>query len=1441
MADNQRYNIYTGNDGYHIKVPIEIPMRDSAGNFTEEFRNYVTDQREIGNVISNEAISITDRTRENIAARAEATVDSYDANLQSLWDKPVWPERLPEPETEPEPDLSPADIYASGLLPELDLESEEENRETARLQVIRSITETGVTMGETLVDIASAIDPTDSWFGKTPEEREQRRREAARRTADWSSKIFSWVTEMDTEDLFDPETGEVRAGEGLAGIGTDLAMMINAYSHLSKMKIFNKIPNSIGREVTKAAILENFMINPEEGNFATMLEDIFIDPEGRSLNWAQSAIEFLSTDPDDPRHIARLKMQVDAVALGILFELGGEMAIRTMARRKHNVKAEDLTEEQKVDILVDQLEEARELAQLGRQRGSEQLNLLDSDEEIESIIRQTRSWQTGEGLPQKIQYSIEGSLRSLGSIFFQSDGYLTRSAKNVLDDSVYAQRAAMQYATDIAGRLETKLNNLMSNSSFDEFLPQQIQEILTSDFNLPRVINEENLEEVTQNLIDQFSIPREIVPEVLEARTLIDDYSRNMLHSDFVPDNVKEIINENIGAYIKRSYHAYEDVNYTPSIDVRIRAEEFIKNNIINNSTEMDEIESLIRRDFGDDIPDDEFFSRRNDIINTRVTDTVNDLLDTDIFEYTDKSRTLNKYIFKGRQDIPEEIRDLLGEIQEPSLNIIKTVEKMSKFYEVARFHGNLDNLGNGKYIFDEGIARDTSIFTEQINFPNSPLHGKWTTPQIADTLKNNNIWNPMGIVDSEFFKNLAMAKGTSQMSKTVLSVATQARNAWGGTQFALANGVWPFKDGINNNAMLWNKILDGGDEALQENYRLMQRLGVINTNVRVNEFRALLEHGADTTADNLLDNLRNIPYGGQALNKTIDGATEVYMATDDFFKMNNYMRELDTLKEAYPNEALDVLQQEAARKVKNTFPNYDRVPSGIRTLRFLPFGNFVSFPAEMWRTSYNIVTEASREITSGNPTLRQRGLQRLSGFMLSMGSWQGAATMSAMTYGLSPEEERAIHEVTRNQWNDGATRNIVRVGDKFYTQDTTNFNSYNTIRAPLMEAYDNIRTGQLHGDELDEVLLDVGLNFANDILEPFIGTAMLAEAGLDFRSALGNRGLGIEGDTIFKMGEGFTGTVGSLLEVAIAPFMPGTIDDAIDLYNIAAGNVNEYSGKLPEWQGELVASLIGIRFQEVDPAQALRWAWEDYEEATSNLVNENYPTFRDNADDVIAKMDANLLSQYRALQDLYTTYNAVGLLLDADNEYGRIREQQRETEDLAPYDLKAVTPYSILQEIPTVTDNILRSLESGQFFIRANPVVPIRNSFERGTPFSDEILEEEAKDKLDLLQETAIKYIMAPLHFGPDDISSSQRHNWFPSVGGREQFVRDIERGTLQNRREREVELERAARGDFAKGGEVYNVPQVPREPDERIDKMTGLPYNEQAGEAYIDEEDRN
>ena len=126
-----------------------------------------------------------------------------------------------------------------------------------------------------------------------------------------------------------------------------------------------------------------------------------------------------------------------------------------------------------------------------------------------------------------------------------------------------------------------------------------------------------------------------------------------------------------------------------------------------------------------------------------------------------------------------------------------------------------------------------------------------------------------------------------------------------------------------------------------------------------------------------------------------------------------------------------------------------------------------------------------------------------------------------------------------------------------------------------------------------------------------------------------------------------------------------------------------------------------------------------------------------------------------------------------------------------------------------------------------------IKQSFDRGTPFADEILEEQAQDKLDELTKTATKYLTVPLNFDPETpiYMDLEKTKEVPTGFGATQELIKI--------REDE-ERAREARVSFAIGGEVYNVPKVPVEPDERIDKLTGFPYNEQAGEAYIDEEER-
>ena len=60
----------------------------------------------------------------------------------------------------------------------------------------------------------------------------------------------------------------------------------------------------------------------------------------------------------------------------------------------------------------------------------------------------------------------------------------------------------------------------------------------------------------------------------------------------------------------------------------------------------------------------------------------------------------------------------------------------------------------------------------------------------------------------------------------------------------------------------------------------------------------------------------------------------------------------------------------------------------------------------------------------------------------------------------------------------------------------------------------------------------------------------------------------------------------------------------------------------------------------------------------------------------------------------------------------------------------------------------------------------------------------------------------------------------------------------TLEDTPNRQVKL--PVKKGYKKGGEVLDVPNAPSEPDQRIDKVTGMPYDQQAGTAFTDQEDR-
>ena len=113
----------------------------------------------------------------------------------------------------------------------------------------------------------------------------------------------------------------------------------------------------------------------------------------------------------------------------------------------------------------------------------------------------------------------------------------------------------------------------------------------------------------------------------------------------------------------------------------------------------------------------------------------------------------------------------------------------------------------------------------------------------------------------------------------------------------------------------------------------------------------------------------------------------KIYVGTDDFFKTSLYLKELETYKKAFPSAPQRELEEMAANIVTKTMPVYEEVFKGIKSFRSNPFfSSFVSFPAEMYRTTIHKFTRATAEIASGNSVLVKRGLERTGGLAVTLG-----------------------------------------------------------------------------------------------------------------------------------------------------------------------------------------------------------------------------------------------------------------------------------------------------------------------------------------------------------------------------------------------------------------------------------------------------------------------
>ena len=502
-----------------------------------------------------------------------------------------------------------------------------------------------------------------------------------------------------------------------------------------------------------------------------------------------------------------------------------------------------------------------------------------------------------------------------------------------------------------------------------------------------------------------------------------------------------------------------------------------------------------------------------------------------------------------------------------------------------------------------------------------NPLNGKFAINAVADALEETSQNLGSKSMLGKAYENFILyPKATSQIAKTILSPITHVRNFLSASAFATANGIIP---GVTLTPAMMKEAYGAlqtnmkGTRQQNEFYQKLLRLGVVNSQVQVGDLVKLMEDvkfGETFNSYNGLSNLLERP------RRFMKASQEYYTAEDDFWKIGSWAAEMSRLEKSFADKGLtrgmsfknkagetielttDYFEKQAADIVKNNIPNYSYVSDFVKGLRRLPVGNFVSFPAEIMRTSTNIVRRALDEIsfeatladgvTKVKP-LENIGYKRLAGM---------AATTLAVPYA-AVEGAQALYNVTDDEmdamrrfvpdWSKNSTLIPIRDKEtgKLKYVDFSHMNAYDTITRPLQTVLNRVGQGETDMDGImDDFILGM-IESTKELGSPFISESIWTEALTDIAPIIGRSGRTREGYQVWNpednLGNKVSSIVGHLVE-SQAPFNTKQLQRmGLAIYpKDSAGRFDERGNEYD--LGNELAGIAGLRAVEVNPANGL-------------------------------------------------------------------------------------------------------------------------------------------------------------------------------------------------------------------------------------------------------------
>lgn len=621
----------------------------------------------------------------------------------------------------------------------------------------------------------------------------------------------------------------------------------------------------------------------------------------------------------------------------------------------------------------------------------------------------------------------------------------------------------------------------------------------------------------------------------------------------------KKVTNEQLDAiynpvkkkvYLNRSYRIYDDPNFSKDIkDVPAHVRKGVEDFLRKQGIPEDELEGAIK----------ELLARG------RKGDT--DFKFADVFGGKTNWGSGTSKTYKKRTELAEkspEVRALWGEVKDPYKNYAKTYEKLSQIESESNFindmakyfresglgvtkeqllkKGIIDNIDDYSL---ENVGKDSlgKVFGRtRVEDRLIPVVDKKTgkakivktSPQVLNPLKNLYV-NPeykkfieegtdILAPTNTLMKNWMRYKVTSQTAKTVYNPSTHGRNVLGNAILMIANGMNPLSKGKDSFKAAYKKLTGRTNEELGKRIGRYQELDIVDSGVNQETLRKAAGDVFNYESDKVIDKLGRAATGKGKYNP-LKFTQNLYQVEDDFFKIMHFEKTLDDLKRIFPKGTpIDVIEKEAARRTRELMPNYGLVGKKLKELRYLPLGDFIAFPAEMIRVSYNLGRRTLKDITGktadelgiknkeARNELKNMGYRRLAGITMAGTAGEQIMGYTANRLGLTKEEIQAAENLGPS-YERGSPKiflsGVNKDKNNHYGIDYINMgpiDPFNYLKAPALlvgrELASIAQTGKLKtGADININNLYSSPDFRGafqQALGPFLGPSMATEAIID-------------------------------------------------------------------------------------------------------------------------------------------------------------------------------------------------------------------------------------------------------------------------------------------------------------------------------------------------------